>query len=156
MAIGTDAAIRFTAGADEVTIASPALIDGNNGISLTSDINVWTNDDDAGHVSVLANVTYAAVPDTGVLELYCTLNDVEGSNDEPTMDANFFGHFLGSRTPDEVTSSQYLIFPNIELPYWNDSQIYQFYLRNAQGDAAHDISAGWSLWVKALAWGPHA
>lgn len=140
--------------ADEVTVASPALIDGNDGISGTADINEWTNDADAPMASFVLGATWAAVPDSGLVELYCTLVEVEGTSDEPVMDAAFDGFHLGARKPDAVTSLQYLVFPQVLLPVTKTSQKYQFYIKNAQGDAAHDISAGWSLWVNPLSYVP--
>lgn len=155
MAIDQDTAIWAFGTQDEVTVASPSAIDGNNGISTTSDINEWTNDDDASLVIVVVNVTYAAVPDSGTLDLYYTINEVQSTNDEPTMDSAYTGHLFDSQTPDEVTSSQYLTFGPTQLKAVKTSQPYQFYLQNSQGDAAHDISSGWSMWVTPISYKPH-
>jgi len=157
MAISTDAAVLFFGTQDEITVASPSAVDGDNNISTTSDINEWTNDDDAPLVTVVFQGTYAAAPDSGTLDLYVTLCEVDGSTgDEPTMDSAFDGIFLGSRTPDPVTSSQNLVFGPISLPAVKSSQVYQFYIKNSQGDATHDISAGWSLFITPYTAGPHA
>ena len=155
MAIETDDTIYKFGTQDEVSVTTPAAIDGNNGISLTSDIDLWTNDDDAPMVAFVFNGTYSAVPDTGVLEFYCTLHDIEGTNDEPDMDASNPGFFLGSITPDQVTTSQHKAAGPFALPVTKSSQVYRFHLVNRQNDAAHDISSGWSLWVTPVSYGPH-
>lgn len=148
MAIGADDAIKKFGTADEVsTGGGTSLVDGDGGISTTSDIDEWTDTDDAWRHSFVLEATWAAVPDTGVIELWVTLPEVQGTNDEPTMDATFDGFFIGARRPDEVATKQYLAFPPVELPSVKSQQVYQFYIRNAQGDAAHDISAGWKLYV---------
>ena len=156
MAIGTDDAVFKFGTQDEVTVASPSLVDGNGGISTTSDINTWTNDDDAPMVAIVLNVTFSAVPDSGVIDVYCTLDNIQSTNDEPDKDSGFEGHYLGSTEPDEVTSSQYLAIGPVALPITASSQVYQFYIVNNQSDAAHDISAGWSMWVTPITYGPHA
>ena len=154
MAIGTNDAVFKYGTQDEVTVASPSLVDGDGGISAAADINTWTNDDDSPMASFVVNATYAAVPDSGTLDLYCTLVDIQGTNDEPTMDTAYTGHYLGSATPDGVTSSQYLTIGPVGLPAVGSSQVYQFHIVNNQGDAAHDISAGWSMWVTPITYGP--
>ena len=157
MAIETGDAIAKFGTADEITVASPSAIDGNDGISTTSDINEWTDDDDALTYVVVFKGTYAAVPDSGTLDLYVTLNEVDTSTgDEPTMDSAFDGIYLGSRTPDAVTSEQNLVFGPFQLPKTKTSQPYQFYFKNAQGDAAHDISSGWSAWIIPQTAGAHS
>jgi len=156
MAIGSNSAVWAFGTQDEITVASPSAVDGDRGISTTSDINTWTNDDDSPLVAIIVNATYAAVPDSGTLDIYCTLNSVQSTNNEPTMDSAFNGHYLGSVTPDAVTSSQYLALSPVALPVVGTSQVYQFYIVNNQGDAAHDISAGWSMWVTPLSYQPHA
>ena len=140
---------------DEVTAAGgTSLVDGNDGISVLADIDEWTNDDDAMMFSAVLEATYAAVPDSGSAELYVTLAEVQGINDEPAMDASFNGKFLDSRPPDPVTSKQYLVFGPFSLAALKSSQVYQFWIKNAQGDAAHDISAGWKLYVTPYSPGP--
>ena len=156
MAIETNDTILKFGTQDEVTVASPAAVDGDDGISLTSDINTWTNDDDAPMVSVVLNVTFAAVPDTGTIDIFVTMDDIQSTNDEPDADSAFAGHYLGSITPDQVTASHYLAGGPWALPVTASSQVYQFYIKNSQGDAAHDISSGWSMWVTPVSYGPHA
>lgn len=157
MAIGTDDGIAKFGTQDEVTAAGgTSAVDGNNGISTTSDIDEWINDDDALLFTAVLEVTFAAIPDSGNIGLYVTLPEVQGINDEPTMDSNFDGIELGARTPDQVTSKQYLVFGPFALPATKSSQVYQFYVKNAQGDAAHDMSAGWKLYITPTTSGPHA
>jgi len=156
MAIGTDDAILKFGTQDEVTAAGgTSFVDGNDGISAAADIDEWTNDDDATLFTAVLEVTYAATPDSGTADLYVTLSEVEGTNDEPQMDSAFDGIFLGSRTPDAVTSKQYLVFGPFSLPATKSAQPYQFWVKNAQGDGTHDMSAGWKLYLTPYTAGPH-
>jgi hypothetical protein len=153
MAIGTDSTIQFFGTQDEVTVASPAAItDGS--FSVSGDTNDWTNDDDSPAASFVLNCTFSVAPAAGqVVQLHCQLIDVQSTNDEPVVDANFAGHVLGGFEPDAVTSSQYLSAGPFNLPSIGASQVYHFFLKNAAGQT---MSSGWSLWVSPATLGPHA
>lgn len=148
MAIGVDDAIKKFGTADEVSVGTgTALIDGNDGISAVGDIDEWTDTDDAWLYTAVIEATWVAQPDTGDVQLHVTLAEVQGTNDEPNMDADFQGIYLGSRTPDIITTKQYLVIGPFALPAVKSNQVYQFWVKNAQGDAAHDMSAGWKLYI---------
>ena len=160
MAIGADSAIAFFGTQDEVTVASPGAVS-NGAFSAASDVNDWTNDDDAPlamFVLVLQDLSGAATAgDT--IDLYCKpLNVVNTTGDHQGPNANCLSIYLGSFLIDAVdpaaTDDNYVLGP-VALPNTKTSQEYEFYIYNNLTTVGID-AADWELWITPMTYGPHA
>ena len=155
MAIGADDAIWKFGTQDEVTVASPSSV-AADGVSTSSDVTSWTNDDDAPVAAAVLNAAWTTAPGAGeTVSLYAQLEDVESTNDMPGIDANFAGIYLGDFLVDAVGSSteQYLVLPDFPLPCVTTSQKILFFIKNY---TAQSINAGWDLYITPKTPGPHS
>lgn len=160
MAIGTDDAIHKFGTQDQVTVASPGSV-ANAAFSAASDVNDWTNDDNAPmatFVLVLQDLSGAATAGDTV-DLYCKpLNVVNTTGDHQGPNTNLRTIFLGSFHVDAVdpagTDDNYVLGP-VALPNTKTSQEYEFYIYNNLTTVSID-AADWELWVTPVTFGPHA
>lgn len=160
MAIGADSTIDFFGTQDQVTVASPGSV-ANGAFSAASDVNDWTNDDDAPFamfVLVLQDLSGAATAgDT--IGLYCKpLNVVNTTGDHQGPNTNVETIYLGSFVVDAVdpaaTDDNYVLGP-VRLPNTKSSQEYEFYIKNNLTTVSID-AADWELWITPMTYGPHA
>ena len=160
MAIGTDDVIDKFGTQDQLTVASPGSV-ANGAFSAASDVNDWTNDDDAPlamFVLVLQDLSGAATAgDT--IGLYCKpLNVVNTTGDHQGPNTNCPTIYLGSFQIDAVdpaaTDDNYVLGP-VRLPNTKTSQEYEFYIKNDLTTVSID-AADWELWITPLSAGPHA
>jgi len=156
MAISTDSAVVFFGTADDLenttsTVADAAFSDGTN------DLNAWTNDDDAPLAMFVLEFTTATTGDAGsTIDLYVRPLNIgsAGTEDAEVPDANFGHMYLGSFPHNNPsTSAQTATFGTVSLPNVITSQQYEFYIQNNTGQT---ISAGWTLIVTPITYGPHA
>jgi len=162
MAIGTDAAIDFfnadttsleeTGGSAAVTGGSFSLFDG-------TDIDNWTNTDDAREAHIVLQMDSAGTPDpNSVVNLYAramNFTDIPGTtdtNDAEIPDANNRHIYIGTFPVNDVTTEQFIPL-DIHLPNWESQAVYQFGIENQTGQT---IAAGWGLHIRAKTTGPHA
>lgn len=156
MAIGTDAAIRFYGTQDQVDSTSGTIA--NDSFSVAGDVSNWTNDDDAPSAGFVLKCQFdTTMPTAGSIDLYCSLIDVQSTNDENDVDANFNGRWLGSFPIDFGVAADTDFYTALyvpDLPSVIASQIYRFFLyNNATGQT---IGTSWNLWVTPMTIGPHA
>ena len=159
MAIGTDDLIDKFGTQDQVTVASPGSV-ANGAFSAASDVNDWTNDDDAPmamFVLVLQDLSGAATAgDT--IDLYCKpLDVVNTTGDHQGPNTNLKTIYLGSFQVDAVdpagTDDNYVLGP-VRLPNTTTSQAYEFYIYNNMTTVSID-AADWELWITPMSMGPH-
>lgn len=160
MAIGTDDGIHKFGTQTQVTVASPGSV-ANGAFSAASDVNDWTNSDDAPQamfVLVLQDLSAAATAgDT--IGLYCKpLNVVNTTGDHQGPNTNVPTIFLDAFVIDAVdpaaTDDNYVLGP-VNLPNTKTSQEYEFYIKNDLTTVSID-AADWELWITPLTMGPHA
>jgi hypothetical protein len=156
MAIGTNASIYFWGTQDEVTSSAGTVADG--AYSSNTDIDAWTNDDDAPMLSVTWKGQFdTTMPTVGSIDLYVALENVQSTNDEGDVDANNPIHYLGSFQIDFGVSADadfyaYLFVPQLP-PGIATSQQYHFFIHN--NGSGQTMGTGWQLWVTPVALGPH-
>jgi hypothetical protein len=158
MAIDTDAGIIFWGTADSLeaagtsgAVANAAFSDG------TTDLDQWTNTDDAPLAIFVLEFTLAAAGTAGtVIDLYARPMNIGfgGAADADVPDANFPHMYLGSfPINNPSTDPQIATFGMVGLPNVITSQPYIFYIRNNTGQS---IDAGWDLTITPMTFGPHA
>lgn len=151
MAIATnDAIVKFgtqdTLGNSSASVADAAF-------SIASDLNTWTNDDDAPMASVTALLDWAVTPDTtGAIHLYAQMLNVQSTNDGEVPDATHQHVYLGSFPVNNVTTNQYITI-DVSLPNAYTSQVYQFFIENVTGQT---LQAGWDIYITPKTIGPAA
>lgn len=159
MAIGTDSTIWFYGTEDNLSTTATTTALGINTCSDASDLDEWTNDDDAPMASFMLEVDdWSSAPgDEETIDLYCTLVSVNGTNDEPVMgsSSDYIGHYLGSFVVDDSSGAQYLILGPVPLPTYKSSQEYQFYVENRTAVTMGSASNKWRLKVTPVTAGPH-
>lgn len=125
--------------------------------STTTDVAVWTNDDDTPQASFELTMQYpSGTIDTGGILLFATLLNGNGTIDEPATSNNWQGHFLGAfqtGTGMAATTDYTLQLGPVDLPTGKSSQEYQFYFKN---DCNVTISANWQFDVTPMTIGPKA
>lgn len=158
MAISADAAVYFFGTADDLSTTATTTTLATDTISAASDLDEWTNDDDSPLVSFLLEVDdWSAAPTAGeTVDLYVSLVSVNGTNDEPVVDANYNGHYVGSFLVDAADAAQYLVLGPTALPVLATSQEYQFYVKNSTSVTMGTVSDEWRLKVTPVTYGPHA
>ena len=156
MAIGANSSIWFYGTEDALDDGTTSAIN-NAAYSTTTDVAVWTNDDDAPYASFVLTMQYPSGTITaGGIQLYATLLNNNGTIDEPATSVTWQGHYLGSFATGAgmaATTDYALEVGPVELPMKKSSQEYQFYFVNSCGVT---ISANWQLDVTPMAYGPHA
>lgn len=144
----------------QVTVASPASV-ANGAFSAASDVNDWTNTDDAPmatFVLVLQDLSAAATAGDSI-GLYCKpLNIVNSTGDHQGPNANVPTLFLGSFQVDAVdpaaTDDNYALGP-VALPNMKSQQEFEFYIKNDLTTVSID-AADWELWITPCSMGPKA
>lgn len=151
MAILKDSAIHFFG--DQDTLGDSSAIVANNGFSLSTDVLVWINDDDAPMASVTLFADFAVPPTANTsVNLYMRLMNVQGANNATVPDANFQHMYVGSFPLNDSTLTQYITL-DISLPNTMTSQNYEFYVENKSGQS---LPAGWDIYITPKTIGPHA
>lgn len=151
MAIGADSAIDFFGTQDEVTTSSAAV--NNAAFSIASDTSEWTNDDDSKAVSVTLASAFASAPSAGAtVDLYLQPMNVQSTNDNPAVDSNYKGKYVGSFLMDADATKHYVTI-DIVLPNYKTSSSYTSYVYNNTGQ---QMSASWNLYFTPKTQGPHA
>ena len=156
MAIGTNATVFYQGTEDLVTAGGGTAAVTTTSYSASSDCVEWTNDDDAPMAAFVLKWQYpSGTITTGGVQLMCRLKNIDSTNDEPALTANWTGHFLGNFTTGTgmvATTDYYTQVGPVDLPLKMASQVYEFYLLNSTGVT---MSAGWTLKVTPLAYGPN-
>lgn len=160
MAIGTNDAInKFAAALDTVSVSGGTASVASGAYSVAGDVvsGGWTNDENAIRASFVLKFQYpSGTITTGGIHLMARLMDVDSTNDEPALTANWNGHYLGSfKTGPSMsaTTDYYGELGPVALDAINASQNYEFYLLNNCGVT---MTAGWTLKVRAITPGPAA
>lgn len=158
MPIGSDAAVYFFGTADDLSTTATTTTLATDTLSAASDLDEWTNDDDSLLVSFLLEVDdWSAAPTAGeTVDLYVSLVEVSSTNDEPTIDANYAGHYVGSFLVDAADAAQYLVLGPVSLPVLATSQKYQFFVKNKTSVTMGTASNEWRIKVTPVTAGPHA
>lgn len=153
MAISTDSFIEFFGTQDALDNTTSAVA--NNAMSAgTTDLNAWTNDDDAEYAAFTLEVTFGTSPTAGTgIDLYCALQDVVSTSDARPPTTTHLHYYLGTFPVEASTSAQFITI-EAKLPNVATSQVYHFYLHN--NGTGQSMSAGWDLHVTPKAKGPHA
>lgn len=151
MAIAADSFIEFFGTQD--TLGTTAGTVADDAFSIASDLSTWTNDDDAPFASIVLEWDYATGPDaSSLVNLYCRLLNIDGTNDETIPTATFALHYLASFMVDAGTVFQWAT-KDVVLPNAKTSQEYEFYIENKTGQT---IQGSWDLHVTPKTLGPHA
>lgn len=158
MAISTDSVIHFFGTQDTVTAGggTSAVTDGS--LSADADTDTWTNDDDAPLAEAVLKFQYpSGTIDTNGVHLYMRKHNIDSTNDEPVVDSNWENHYVGTFPTDAglaATTDNYLSLGHlIELPNGYTSQVYEFAIKN---DCGVTLTAGWTLKITPVTYGPHA
>jgi len=159
MAISTNAAIHFWGTQTQLTVASPGAVS-NGAFSAASDVNDWTNSDDAPlamFVLVLQDLSGSATAND-TIDLYCKpLNVVNTTGDHEgpstTLKSIYLGSFLVDSGDPAATDENYVLGP-VALPNTKTSQEYEFYIYNNLTTVGID-AADWELWITPMTIGPH-
>ncbi len=159
MAIAANDAIHKFGTQDTVTVAggTSAVTDGSFSASGDVVASGWTNDDDAPLAIFVLKFQYPSgtIVEDGI-HLYARLMNIDGTNDEAQPDANYKQHYLDTFVPDTnlaATTDTYIASSIVALPNTVTSQVYEFYVEN-QSDVT--MTAGWTIKITPLTYGPHA
>ena len=157
MPIGTNATVWYQGTEDTVTAGGGTAAVANAAYSVNASIVEWTNDDDAPYASFVLKTQITAQPATaGGVQLMCRLKNIDSTDDEIDITANYSGHYLGNfvtgAAMSSTTTNYFIQLGPVELPLKNVSQVYDFYLLNSCGQT---LTAGWTLKVTPLAYGPN-
>lgn len=135
LAVGTTKTLE----ASGASCADAAVVQADDATyTLSSDAANWA---DAEFVLVGAWATATGIEGKKV-HLMARPLDVQSTNDTEVPEAARPTHFVGSFSPNGVTSTQYMVIDGLyaqDLPRKAD-----YYLSNATGQT---LSAGWSLYV---------
>jgi hypothetical protein len=159
MAITTDDTIHKFGTQDTLTVAVPGAV-ANGAFSAASDVNDWTNDDDAPlAIFILSLEDLSGAATAGdTIDLYCKpLNIIYTTGDHQGPNANCLTIYLGSFVVDAVdpagTGDYYVLGP-VALPNTKTSQEYEFYIYNNLTTVGID-AADWELRITPISFGPH-
>jgi len=157
MTIGTDDLIVSYGTQDQVDSTAGTVA--NDAYSVAGDVSDWTNDDDApGATFTWKGQFDTTMPTVGSIDLYCTLLNIQSTNDENDTDANYTPHYLGSFEIDFGVAADTDFYTTLYVPELppgtQTSQIYRFFIKN--DGTAQTIGTSWNLWVTPVTQGPHA
>ena len=156
MAIGTDSVVEFFGTQDEVTTGTPGTV-ASGAFSAAGDTADWTNDDDAPLGSAVLKCQFdTTAPTYGTVNLYCSLQNVLGTDDEGNVDDNFRPVPLGAFAIDEsiAADTDYVMtIATFTMRNTKSSQVYRFYIENTTGET---IGTNWELHITPKTHGPHA
>ena len=158
MAISANDAVWMFGTADDLSTTATTATVLTTAYSVASDLDEWTNDDDAPMAAFLLEVDdWSGAPTAGeTIDLYVSLVSVNGANDEPVVDASYAGHYLGSFVVDAASAAQYLVLSSTGLPTLATSQEFQFYIYNGTSVTMGSTTEKWRLKVTPMSYGPHA
>lgn len=157
MAIGTDTGIWFFGTQDQVDDGSTATV-ATTAFSVADDVNsAWTNDDDAPFGSAVLECQFdTTFPSVGNIGLYARLLNVQSTNDENAVDANYSPHLVGTFELDYGVAADTNFFTVIEhfvMPQAGAAQAIEWYIHN--NGTGQTIGIDWNLWITPKALGPH-
>ncbi len=157
MAISTDATIHFFGTQDVVTAGGGTSAVSDAAFSVDADAAEWTNDDDAPEAGMILKFQYpSGTIDANGIHLYLALSEVDSTNDEPLVDSGWSQHYVSTFTTDinlAATTDNYLTLGHyFDLPNLKTSQKYKFFIKN---DCGVTMTAGWTLKIVPVAYGPH-
>lgn len=160
MAIGTNDTIEKFGAQDTVQVASPASIS-DGAFSLSTDVNIWINTDDAPFGYFVLELTAAGLtggsPQTGgTIDLFTRMLNVAGSpNHAFTPEAGFEHYYLGTFPIENSDTDQRIVIGPIRIPNVMSNQQHQFYLKNNIGGS---VATGdtWQLFITPVTFGPAA
>lgn len=154
MAIGADSGVWFFGTQDEVS-STPGTIASDAYLAAGS---TWTNDDDAPYASATLKCQFdTTMPTAGNILLYARMLNVQSTNDNNAVDANFPHVLCGAFPIDFGVANDtdfYTTIPHFEIPMAYSSQQLDFYLLN--NGTGQTIGTSWQLWITPKTMGPHA
>ena len=150
MAISTDSAIEFFG--DETTVSGTTAAVNDGAFSVSGDVNLFTNTDDAPSATLILETTFSVAPSANTsVDLFARLFNIQSTNDQEAPTANYQHVFLGSFPVKDITTIQrtpiQVVLPNVVT-----QQQYEFYIRN---NAGQTIPLGWALYIRPKTIGPH-
>jgi len=155
MAISTNDSIRKYGTQDTVSAGGGTSAVSSAAYSASGDAATWTNTDDSDQVSAVLTFQYpSGTITTGGIQLLCRLLNIDSTTDEPSLTANWTGHFLGNfktGTGMSATTNYALESGPFILPSAKSQQEYEFYVLNSCGVT---MTAGWTLKITPVADGP--
>jgi hypothetical protein len=161
MAIGANSAIWFYGTADVITVGGGTSAVTDTSYSASGDVvsGGWQNDDDAPMASFLLKFQYpSGTIDVNGINLYVRLINsmATAAADEPQTDAGWPNHYLGTFVTDSgqaATTDTYYTLGPVGLPSTESGQEYEFYVYN---DCGVTMTAGWTITITPMTYGPHA
>ncbi len=124
-----------------------------DGFSTTGDVD--TSIDNSTNLAPLCNLIltgagFATPPVAGeTIDVYRNDLNIVSTNGEPTIDANYMQHYVGSFVPDLITGAQYLQVTGVPLPPGDCN----FILHN---NTSYELSVNWDLDVQPMSYAPAA
>lgn len=155
MAIGTNDGIDKFGTQDTITTGTPGSI-ASAAFSAGSDVAAWTNDDDAPEAMFALKCQWATVTSVAnkVVNLYARPLDIQSTNDPVAPSTNRKATLIGKFTVYAASTGTDYWFNTddiCQLPNFQTSQQYEFYIENLTGQT---ISSGWALYVTPKTVGP--
>lgn len=154
MTIATNDMIDKTSTEDAVTTGTPGSI-ANNSFSVSGDVALWTNDDDAPLAAFVLTCQWATV--TGVANkrvvIYARPMNVDGTTDPVAPSTNRKWQPIGAFLVYAASTSTNYTFESglCRLPNVQADQQFEFYFENLTGQT---IASGWSVKITPVSQGP--
>lgn len=157
MSIGTNDLIDKFGTQDRVDDTSTSSI-AANAFSVAADVSTWTNDDDAPNAVFSLKCQWATVTSVAnkAINIYARPLNVQGTNDPIAPGVNRQAQLIGRFIVYAASTGTDYWFESdgiCDLPNFQSSQDYEFYLENLTGQT---ISANWELYITPKSVGPHA
>jgi hypothetical protein len=136
-----------------VVVSSSSSLVANTGFSVDADTISFGNRDNAIYANAVLTFTPSAITTAGdTINLYASLNAIDGVNNENFPSANNKKHLLGEFIVDASAAAQSV---SVEIPLNNvkSGQGYEFAIENLLTTVS--INAGWTLTVTPKAVGPN-
>lgn len=124
--------------------------------SVAADISAWTNSDDVPYARFILKCQFATVTSVAnkAVVLHARPINIDSTNDPVApsasrlMQVGAFNIYAAA-----ITTDYYFESSLVELPLLKSGQEIEFYLENLTGQT---ISAGWTLKIMPLSYGPKA
>lgn len=156
MAIATnDLIAKFDGTLDSIDDGSTSSIS-SAGFSVAADINAWTNSDDVPYARFILKCQWGTVTSVAnkIVALHARPINIDGTDDPVAPSANRLMQIGSFNVYAAAGSTDYTFESTLcELPALKSGQEYEFYLENLTGQT---ISAGWTLKLMAITFGPKA
>lgn len=156
MAIGTNTAVPFFGTTDPLDDTTTGTI-ADDASSLTSDVIIWPNTDDAPAANVILRWQYATGTINGDIDLHIRPMDIDGTDDAPIPTFADPIAYVGTFQTDVSvpTATDQVNMRSINLLPWmmESGQSFQFFLINRSNVI---IAADWDLDIIPIALGPKA